>query len=201
MIVEFWKQYKIRFCPTFHFFITKCIHEKCIPFMVYNVVPGNLYAFYVRLCSVLFCLVDVVSRCFLPVVYRRGVRYSWCPSLWLFTSFLTWFDCCIPFPPPSFYPVVLALALSSYLGCLAPFIYVYGCLSCPTHIICGCPGLFCFCSLIFPLLNPSLAMMSSAGYFHARFLLSTLFSFLFRPCSSPICFGVTSSILWPQMDS
>ena len=49
-------------------------------------------------------------------------------------------------------------------------IYVYSCLSCPTHIICGCPGLFCFCSLVFPLLNPFLAMMSSAGYFHARFL-------------------------------
>ena len=27
------------------------------------------------------------------------------------------------------------------------------------------------------------------------------FSFLFRPCSPPICFGVTSSILWPQLDS
>ena len=46
--------------------------------------------------------------------------------------------------------VVLVLALSPYLGCLAPLIYVYGCLSCPTHIICGCPGLFCFCSLVFP---------------------------------------------------
>ena len=33
--------------------------------------------------------------------------------------------------------------------------------------------------LVFPLLNPSLAMMSSAGYFHARFLLSAFFSFLF----------------------
>ena len=37
---------------------------------------------------VLFCLVAVVSTCFLPVIYRRGVRYSWCPSLWLFTFFL-----------------------------------------------------------------------------------------------------------------
>ena len=67
-----------------------------------------------------------------------------------FTSFLIWFDCYTPFPPPSFYSVVLVLALSSYLGCLAPFIYVYGCLSCPTHIICGCPGLFCFCPLWIP---------------------------------------------------
>ena len=27
---------------------------------------------------VLFCLVAVVSRCFLPVIYRRGVRYGAC---------------------------------------------------------------------------------------------------------------------------
>ena len=76
---------------------------------------------------------------------------------------------------------LLVLALSSYLGCLAPFIYVYGCLSCPTHIICGCPGLFFVFVpwVFFPLLNPSLAKMSSAGYFHARFLLSAFFSFLF----------------------
>ena len=36
-------------------------------------------------------------------------------------------------------------------------------------------GVFFF---FFPLLNPSLAKMSSAGYFHARFLLSAFFSFL-----------------------
>ena len=36
---------------------------------------------------------------------------------------------------------------------------------------------FDFCSLVFPLLNPFLAMMSSAGYFHARFLLSAFFYF------------------------
>ena len=35
----------------------------------------KLYSKYV--CGfVLFCLVAVVSRCFLPVIYRRGVRYS-----------------------------------------------------------------------------------------------------------------------------
>ena len=38
---------------------------------------------------------------------------------------------------------------------------------------------FVFVSWFFPLLNPSLAMMSSAGYSHARFLLSAFFSFLF----------------------
>ena len=36
---------------------------------------------------------------------------------------------------------------------------------------------FVFCSLVFPLLIPFLVMMSSAGYFHARFLLSAFFSF------------------------
>ena len=96
--------------------------------------------------------------------------------------------------------VVLVLALSFYLRCLALLIYVYGCLSCPTHIICGYPGLFRFCSLVSPPLNPFLAMMSSARYFHARFFLSAFFS-LFRPCSSRFVFRVTSSILWPQLDS
>ena len=36
---------------------------------------------------------------------------------------------------------------------------------------------FVFCSLLFPLLTTFLAMMSSAGYFHARFLLSVFFFF------------------------
>ena len=135
----------------------------------------------------LFCLVAVVSRCFLPVIYRRGVRYSRCPSLWLL------FDCCTPFPPPSFYSAVWRTR------CPCPcFVFLFGLsyttYSCSTHIICGYPGLFRFCSLVSPPLNPFLTMMSSAGYFHARFLLSAFFSF-FRPCSSPICFGVTSSIL------
>ena len=38
---------------------------------------------------------------------------------------------------------------------------------------------FVFVLWFFPPLNPSLAKMSSAGYFHARFLLSAFFSFLF----------------------
>ena len=47
----------------------------------------KLYSNYV--CEfVLFCLVAVVSSFFLAVVYRRGVRCSWSPSLLLFTSFL-----------------------------------------------------------------------------------------------------------------
>ena len=46
---------------------------------------------------------------------------------------------------------------------------------------------FVFCSLVFPLLNPFLAMMSSAGYFHARFLLSAFFYF-FPTVSVPALF-------------
>ena len=38
---------------------------------------------------------------------------------------------------------------------------------------------FVFVPWFFPLLNPSLAKMSSAGYCHARFLLSAFFYFLF----------------------
>ena len=80
------------------------------------------------------------------------------------------------FIPPCGALVVLVLDLSSYLGCLALLIYVYGCLSSPTRIVCGCAGLFRFCFLVFPLLNPFLAMMSFfAGYFHARFLLAAFF--------------------------
>ena len=81
----------------------------------------NLYSSYV--CDfVLFCLVSVVSMCFLPAMYRRGVRYG---SLVCF-AFDHWFF----------------------------------------------------------LLNPFLAMISFAGYFHARFLLSAfcpacLFCFVF----------------------
>ena len=40
-------------------------------------------------------------------------------------------------------------------------------------------ALVCFVFSLVPLLNPSLAKMSSAGYCHARFLLSAFFSFLF----------------------
>ena len=46
---------------------------------------------------------------------------------------------------------------------------------------------FVFCSLVFPPLNPFLAMMSSAGYFHARFLLSA-FCFCFPTVSVPDLF-------------
>ena len=77
----------------------------------------------------LFCLVAVVSRCFLPVIYRRGVRYSRCPSLWLLI------DCCTPFPPPSFYSAVWRTR------CPCPcFVFLSG-LSCTTYICIWLPFL------------------------------------------------------------
>ena len=48
-------------------------------------------------------------------------------------------------------------------------------LVCFVFVPCFFWGFFCF----FSLLNPSLTKMSSAGYCHARFLLSAFFSFLF----------------------
>ena len=133
---------------------------------------------------VLLCLVAVVSRCFLPVITvgESGTRDAppcGCLPLFLFDLIDVPLSLLLDFIPLCGALVVLVLALSSYLGCLALLIYVYGCLSCPTHIICGCPGLFRFCSLVFPLLNPFLSMMSSAGYFHARFLLSAFFCLFF----------------------
>ena len=85
-----------------------------------------------------------------------------------------------PFPPPSFYSAVWRTR------CFCPcFVFVSG-LSCTTYICIWLPFLLyayymwlpLFISLLFlgfPLLNPFLAMMSFAGYFHARFLLAAFF--------------------------
>ena len=163
------------------------------------------------------------------MIYRRGVRCGACSCLlFLFIIFifrqLTPRDAplcvCLPlslldliaaplsllldFIPlcGAFVVLVLVLVLSSYLGCLALLIYVYGCLSCPTRIICGCPGLFCFCFLVFPpeslpgdvvlcrLLPRPLASVCFLPCLFVLFCFSIL-----RPFSSPICFGVNSSIL------
>ena len=106
----------------------------------------------------------------------------------------------------------LSLSPSSYLGCLALLIWVPFFRSLLRRIfflalrvldmIALCLFRFCL-SLVswFSFLNPFLATMSLVGYFHARFILSAfftvcLFCFVFlRPCSFPVCFGVTSSIL------
>ena len=58
-----------------------------------------------------------------------GVRYSRCPSLWLL------FDCCTPFPPPSFYSAVWRTR------CPCPcFVFLSG-LSCTTYICIWLPFL------------------------------------------------------------
>ena len=143
---------------------------------------------------VLFCLVAVVSMCFLPAIYRRGARYGACSCFYLIFHFyfrqltprgaplyvylpLSLFDLiAAPFPPPSFLfrCVVhsLSLSLSSYPGYLALLIWLpflpYACYMW-LSLVC-----FAFVSWL-SLLNPFLAIMSFAGYFHARFLLSAFF--------------------------
>ena len=118
---------------------------------------------------------------FLPVIYRRGVRYSRCPSLWL-----------LPLPLFDLIDIPLSLLLHFILfRCPCPcFVFLSG-LSCTIYICIWLPFLpyayymwlpwfvFVFVPCFFPLLNPSLAKMSSAGYCHARFLLSAFFPFLF----------------------
>ena len=135
-------------------------------------------------------------------MYRRGVRYSRCPSLWLLP--LSLFDL-IAIPLSlllHFIPLSLSL-LSLPIWAVLHHIYMYMVaflalrilyvvalvcflffVPCFFFVFCFfCPLFFSFflffLFFLFPLLNPSLAKMSSAGYFHARFLLSALFSFLF----------------------
>ena len=49
---------------------------------------------------------------------------------------------------------------------------------------------FRFCFFVFSLLNPFLAMMSFAGYFHARFLLSAFF---------PVCLSYYFVLFFPTV--
>ena len=53
-------------------------------------VMCNLINTYTHIHNTLFCFASLLLflGVFLPVIYRRGVRYSRCPSLWLCTSFL-----------------------------------------------------------------------------------------------------------------
>ena len=149
---------------------------------------------------VLFCFASLLLflGVFLPVIYRRGVRYSRCPSLWLLP--LSLFDLiAIPLSLSlllHFMPLSLSLLCPPIWAVLHHlYMYMVAFLALRISYV---VALVCFVFVpwvFFPLLNPSLAKMSSAGYCHARFLLSAFFSFLFRPCSPPICFGVTSSIL------
>ena len=123
---------------------------------------------------VLFCFASLLLflGVFLPVIYRRGVRYSRFPSLWLLP--LSFFDL-IAIPLSlllHFIPLSLSLLCTIYICIWLPFLpYAYY-MWLPWFV-------FVFVPWFFPLLNPSLAKMSSAGYCHARFLLSAFFSFLF----------------------
>ena len=136
---------------------------------------------------VLFCYVFasllLFLGVFLPVMYRRGVRYSRWPSLWLLP--LSLFDL-IAIPLSlllHFIPLSLSL-LCLPIWAVLHHLYMYMVAFLALRIL-YVVALFFFVFFVpfffffFPLLNPSLAKMSSAGYFHARFLLSAFFSFLF----------------------
>ena len=131
---------------------------------------------YVFASLLLFLLIGV----FLPVMYRRGVRYSRCPSLWL--SPLSLFDL-IAIPLSlllHFIPLSLSLLCLPIWAVLHHlYMYMVAFLALRILYVVALVCFFVFVPWFFPLLNPSLAKMSSAGYFHARFLLSAFFSFLF----------------------
>ena len=126
---------------------------------------------------VLFCFTSLLLflGVFLPVIYRRGVRYSRCPSLWLLP--LSLFDL-IAIPLSlllHFIPLSLSL-LCPPIWAVLHHLYMYMVAFLALRIL-YVVALVCF--VFVPcFLNPSLAKMSSAGYCHARFLLSAFFSFL-----------------------
>ena len=152
-------------------------------------IPSGTYI----LCTLLLFL-----GVFLPVIYRRGVRYSWCPSLWLFTSFLSLFDLIavplslllhfIPLSLPLLCLPIWAVLHHLYMYMVAFLPYAYY-MWLPWFVLFlflgfsppeSLPGDDVLCRLL-PRQLPSVCFL--------------FFSFLFRPCSSPICFGVTSSLL------
>ena len=130
---------------------------------------------------VLFCFASLLLflGVFLPVIYRRGVRYSRCPSLWLLP--LSLFDL-IAIPLSlllHFIPLslsLLCLPIWAVLHHLYMYMVAFLALRILYVVALVC---FCFCSLFFSPSEFSLAKMSSAGYCHARFLLSVFFPFLF----------------------
>ena len=150
-------------------------------------------------CFVLFCFASLLLflGVSLSVIYRRGVRYSRCPSLWLLP--LSLFDLIaiplslllhfIPLSLPCFV-FLSGLSCTIYICIWLPFLpYVYymwlpwfvfvfvPCFFFPSESL---PGKDVLCRLL-PRPLPSVCF--------------PFFSLLFRPCSPPICFGVTSSIL------
>ena len=150
-------------------------------------------------CFVLFCFASLLLflGVFLPVIYSRGVRYSRCPSLWLLP--LSLFDL-IAIPLSlllHFIPLSLSL-LCLPIWAVLHHLYMYMVAFLALRILYVLALVcFCFCSLIF---SPSESLPGKDVL--CRLLPRPLpsvcflfFSFLFRPCSLPICFGVTSSIL------
>ena len=151
-------------------------------------------------CFVLFCFASLLLflGVFLPVIYRRGVRYSRCPSLWLLP--LSLFDL-IAIPLSlllHFIPLslsLLCLPIWAVLHHLYMYMVAFLALRILYVVALVC---FCFCSLFFFPLLESLPGKDVLCRLLPRPLPSVcflFFSFLFRPCSPPICFGVTSSIL------
>ena len=150
-------------------------------------------------CFVLFCFASLLLflGVFLPVIYRRGVRYSRCPSLWLLP--LSLFDLiAIPlslllhFIPLSLF--LLCLPIWAVLHHLYMYMVAFLALRILYVVALVC---FCFCSLVFSPCE-SLPGKDVLCRLLPRPLSSVcflFFSFLFRPCSPPICFGATSSIL------
>ena len=88
--------------------------------------------------------------CFFRQLTPRDAPPCVCLPLSLFDLIAVPLSLLLHFIPLCGALVVLGLALYSYLGCLALLIYVYGCLSCPTRIICGCLFFFAFVSWFFP---------------------------------------------------
>ena len=150
-------------------------------------------------CFVLFCFASLLLflGVFLPVIYRRGVRHSRCPSLWLLP--LSLFDL-IAIPLSlllHFIPLSLSL-LCLPIWAVLHHLYMYMVAFLALRILYVVALVrFCFGSLVF---SPSKSLPGKDVL--CRLLPRPLpsvcflfFSFLFRPCSPPICFCVTSSIL------
>ena len=151
------------------------------------------------MCDFCFCFASLLLflGVFLPVIYRRGVRYSRCPSLWLLP--LSLFDL-IAIPLSlllHFIPLslsLLCLPIWAVLHHLYMYMVAFIALRILYVVALVC---FCFCSLFF-FPSESLPGKDVLCRLLPRPLPSVcflFFSFLFRPCSPPICFGVTSSIL------
>ena len=152
----------------------------------------------------LFCVVMFFASLllflgvFLPVMYRRGVRYSRCPSLWLLP--LSLFDL-IAIPLSlllHFIPLSLSL-LCLPIWAVLHHLYMYMVAFLALRIL-YVVALVCFFVFVpcFFSASESLPGKDVLCRLLPRPLSSVcflFFSFLFRPCSPPICFGVTSSIL------